>query len=143
MLLVAFQGTIKVLAAPYTQADPTPFLHLENVAPVGVAIDYGILNLTLDPDFSNNHYYYIFYTAASPHRDRLSRFTANASLTGTIAGSELILYQDPTDDIEDNDHHGGAIAFGNDGKIYLTIGDHNIGGDSQLLTTPRGKILRI
>jgi glucose/arabinose dehydrogenase/chitodextrinase len=144
MLVVEFQGTIKVLPAPYTQADPTPFLQLTNVAPVGGAIDYGILDLALDPDFSTNHYYYIFYTAASPHRDRLSRFTANASLTGTIAGSELVLYQDPNDDVADNDHHGGAINFGNDGKIYLTTGDHyNNPGDAQLLTSPRGKILRI
>lgn len=144
MLVVEFKGIVKVLPAPYTQADPTPFLQLTNVAPVGVAIDYGILDLALDPDFSTNHYYYIFYTAASPHRDRLSRFTANASLTGTIAGSELVLYQDPNDDVAENDHHGGAINFGNDGKIYLTTGDHyNNPGEAQLLTSPRGKILRI
>ena len=33
--------------------------------------------------------------SARPNRDRLSRFTANATLTGTVAGSELVLYQDP------------------------------------------------
>ncbi|QEL25118.1 PKD domain-containing protein [Bosea sp. F3-2] len=144
MLVAELAGTIKVVPAPYTQPDPTPFLQLTNVAPIGTEVDYGILDLALDPNFSTNHYYYVFYTAASPHRDRLSRFTANASLTGTIAGSELVLYQDPNDDVDAQDHRGGAINFGNDGKIYLTTGDHYYApGDSQLLTSPRGKILRI
>jgi len=144
MLVAELAGTIKVVPAPYTQPDPTPFLQLTNVAPIGTEVDYGILDLALDPNFSANHYYYVFYTAASPHRDRLSRFTANASLTGTIAGSELVLYQDPNDDVGAQDHRGGAINFGNDGKIYLTTGDHYYApGDSQLLTSPRGKILRI
>ena len=44
------------------------------------------------------------------------------TLTGTVAGSELIIYQDPQN--ANTEHHGGAITFGNDGKIYLTTGDH-------------------
>ena len=53
--------------------------------------------MALDPNFATNHYYYVFYTAGTPNRDRLSRFTANATLTGTVPGSELILYQDPAE----------------------------------------------
>ena len=77
---------------------------------------------------------------STPNRDRLSRFTANATLTGTVPGSELIIYQDPQD--ANTEHHGGAINFGNDGKIYLTTGDHFQGTPSQDLTSPRGKVLR-
>ena len=40
------------------------------------------------------------------------------------------------------EHHGGAITFGNDGKIYFTTGD-TFRQSSQDLTNPRGKILRI
>jgi hypothetical protein len=39
-----------------------------------------------------------------PNRDRVSRFTANTTLNGTVAGSELILYQDP----QNANAHGGA-----------------------------------
>ena len=60
--------------------------------------------------------------SGTPNRDRLSRFTANATLTGTVAGSEFVLYQDPQN--ANAEHHGGAINFGNDGKLYFTTGEH-------------------
>ena len=92
MLVAELQGKIKVLPPPYTTPDPTPFLQLTNVGLAGV--QQGIYDLALDPNFSVNHYYYVFYTLGSPNRDRVSRFTANALLTGTVAGSETVLYQD-------------------------------------------------
>jgi glucose/arabinose dehydrogenase len=139
MLVVELAGTIKVLPPPYTQPDPTPFLHLTNVGSAGV--QQGIYDIVLDPAFITNHFYYIFYTLGSPNRDRLSRFTANAALTGTVAGSEVVLYQDPQD--ANAEHHGGSLNFGNDGKLYFTTGEHFSAGDAQLLTSPRGKIHRI
>ena len=139
MLVAELQGTIKILPAPYTQPDPTPFLQLTNVGSAGV--QQGIFDVVFDPNFATNHYYYVFYTAGSPNRDRLSRLTANSSLTGTIAGSELILYQDPQ--TANAEHHGGALNFGNDGKLYFTTGEHFNGADAQLLSSPRGKIHRI
>ena len=57
----------------------------------------GIYDLVLDPNFATNHYYYVFYTLGSPNHDRVSRFTANAALTGTIPGSEFVLYEDPAE----------------------------------------------
>ena len=93
---------------------------MTNVGSAGV--QQGIYDIALDPNFATNHYYYIFYTLGTPNRDRLSRFTANATLTGTVAGSELVLYQDPQD--ANAEHHGGAINFGNDGKLYFTTGEH-------------------
>ena len=139
MLVVELQGTIKVMSPPYTSASPTPFLQLTNIGSAGV--QQGIYEIALDPAFSTNRFYYIFYTAGSPNRDRVSRFTANSTLTGTVAGSELVLYQDPQ--TPNAEHHGGAIVFGNDGKLYFTTGDHFQGSPSQSLTSPRGKIHRI
>ena len=139
MLVVELQGKILVLPPPYTQPDPTPFLQLTNVGSAGV--QQGLYDIVLDPNFVTNHFYYVFYTTATPNKDRLSRFTANASLTGTIAGSEVVLYQDP--DFANHEHHGGALAFGNDGKLYFTTGEHFQPQLAQDLTSPRGKIHRI
>ena len=139
MLVAELQGKIWVLPPPYTTPNPTPFLQLTNVGSAGV--QQGIYDLVLDPGFTTNHYYYVFYTLGTPNRDRLSRFTANASLTGTVSGSEAVLYQDPQD--ANAEHHGGALAFGNDGKLYFTTGEHFLPALSQDLTNPRGKIHRI
>ncbi len=139
MLVVELQGKIRVLSPPYTSADPTPFLQLTNIGSAGV--QQGIYDLVLDPGFTTNHLYYIFYTLGSPNRDRLSRFTANSTLTGTVAGSELVLYQDPQ--AASSEHHGGALNFGNDGKLYFTTGEHFDAAAAQSLSNPRGKIHRI
>ena len=139
MLVVELAGTIKVLPPPYVQPNPIPFLQLTNIGSAGV--QQGIYDIALDPAFTTNHYYYVFYTLGSPNRDRLSRFTANSSLTGTVAGSEMVLYQDPQD--ANAEHHGGAIVFGNDGKLYFTTGEHFDPPVAQSLSNPRGKIHRI
>jgi glucose/arabinose dehydrogenase len=40
-------------------------------------------------------------------------------------------------------HNGGAIAFGNDGKLYITTGDAGIRENAQPLNNVHGSILRI
>ncbi len=52
----------------------------------------------------------------------MSRFTANATLTGTVPGSEFVLYED--DQGADPEHHGGSLDFDNGGKLLFTTGDH-------------------
>jgi glucose/arabinose dehydrogenase len=139
MLVAELEGTIRVLSPPYTQPSPTPFLQISNIGSAGV--QQGIYDIALDPSFTTNHYYYVFYTLGSPNHDRVSRFTANSSLTGTVPGSEFVLYEDPQD--ANAEHHGGSLNFDNDGKLLFTTGEHFIPSVSQLLTSPRGKVHRI
>ncbi|MBI3337452.1 MAG: PQQ-dependent sugar dehydrogenase [Candidatus Staskawiczbacteria bacterium] len=141
MLVGEIAGLIKVLPPPYTQPDTTPFLDLDINIGGYAGLQQGIFDIMLDPNFGTNRYYYVFYTNDNPNRDRLSRFTANTALTGTESGSEVILFEDPQ--IPDTEHHGGAINFSNDGKIYFTTGEHFNAANAQNLTNPRGKIHRI
>jgi glucose/arabinose dehydrogenase len=39
-------------------------------------------------------------------------------------------------------HKGGRIAFGTDGKLYVTLGEEHAPGSAQEKTDPRGKVLR-
>ena len=142
MLVAELRGKIKVVPPPYTTPDATPFLEITNLGQLS-QVQQGIFDFALDPDYATNHFYYVFYTASTGghDRDRLSRFTANAASTGTVAGSELVLYEDPSD--ADHEHHGGAVTFANDGKIFFTTGEHFQGTPAQNLSSPRGKVHRI
>ena len=141
MLVAELSGTIKILHPPYTTPETEHFLELNLDIPGYAGLQQGIMDVALDPDFLSNRYYYVFYTKDSPNKDRLSRFTANGALDGTIPGSEVVLYEDPQ--TANTEHHGGAVNFGNDGKIYFTTGEHFNASIAQDLTSPRGKVLRI
>ena len=110
----------------------------------------GLLGITFDPNFSTNHYVYVFYTAMSPTlHNRVSRFTANGDVA--VAGSEKILIDLPAfPDPNKGAHYGGSLRFGADAKLYVGVGDgDNNATDAELhrysqsLDDPNGKILRI
>ena len=138
LLVIERGGTIRVAQPGATQVDPTPLLQLTNINISGG--ERGLVGLALDPAFASNGFYYVFYTAASPLRDRVSRFTANGNTT--VPGSELVIWQDI--EAAADYHHGGAVEIGPDGLLYVSTGDFfGSGQESQLLTSYRGKILRI
>ena len=112
----------------------TPFVTL-NVNSSG---ERGALGIAFDPGFASNHFVYIYYTAASGPHNRVSRFTAN----GDVSSGEQVLLDLPTLSSATN-HNGGAIHFGSDGKLYISVGENANGGNAQSLNTPLGKMLRI
>ena len=98
----------------------------------------GLLSVAFD--VSGNLWAY--YSAASPRRSVLSRF----SVAGNVAdpSSELVVLEL---DQPFSNHNGGAIRFGPDGMLYLGFGDGGSGNDpleaGQDLGTLLGKIIRI
>ncbi len=105
----------------------------------GLSGGQGLMDIELDPDFDVNGFYYVFYTKGSLTRNRVSRFTASGN--STVAGSELVLWQDIQSAMDE--HQGGTVVFGPDGKLYITVGEAFVPDDAQKLTSYRGKILRI
>ena len=100
----------------------------------------GLLGVTFDPDFSTNHYVYIYYTVPSPTvHNRISRFTADGDTA--LAGTETVLLN--LNDLSATNHNGGAIHFGPDGKLYAGVGENAVGTNAQTLTSLLGKMLRI
>jgi glucose/arabinose dehydrogenase len=101
----------------------------------------GLLGITLDPNFSTNHYVYVFYTATSPTvHNRVSRFTADGDVA--VAGSQKVLLNLPTLGTSGG-HYGGALRFGADGKLYVGTGDDAKPREAQSLGSLNGKVLRI
>jgi glucose/arabinose dehydrogenase len=117
----------------------TPFVHLT----VDWTGERGLLGVTLDPDFDNNHYLYLYYTVpGSPPHNRVSRFTAQGNVAAP--GSEQVLL-DLNSLSSATNHNGGAIHFGPDGTLYVAAGDNASGSNSQTLSGGNllGKILRM
>jgi glucose/arabinose dehydrogenase len=139
MLVGELNETIWVIQPGANQKDPVPFLRIDNSDTYG---EQGLMDIALDPHFETNHYFYIFYTKGFPQldgRDRVSRFTALGN--GVVPGSELVIWQDL--DTASSEHHGGALAFGLDGKLYITVGEHFDAPKAQELDSYYGKVLRI
>jgi len=105
----------------------------------------GLLGLAFDPHYKINGFFYVNYTAANPRRSVISRFSVASNNPGQAnANSELII-------LEVNqpfaNHNGGTLEFGNDGYLYIAVGDGGSAGDpfgnGQNKNTLLGKILRI
>ncbi|MEN3369700.1 MAG: hypothetical protein V7609_1843 [Verrucomicrobiota bacterium] len=114
-----------------------PFVTL-SVDPSG---ERGLLGIAFDPNFSANRFIYLYYTTnASPIHNRISRFTANGDVA--VAGSEVVLI-----DLENlssaQNHNGGGIHFGPDGKLYAGVGENANSANAQTLNNRLGKILRL
>ena len=116
---------------------PTAFATLA----VDAAGERGLVGLAFDPDFASTGYVYVCYTTRSPGaHGRLSRLTADGDLVRP--DSEVVLMELP--DLEGATiHMGGAIQFGPDGKLYLSVGDNAKPTRAQLLDNVCGKILRL
>jgi glucose/arabinose dehydrogenase len=105
----------------------------------------GLLGLAFDPNYGNNGYFYVYYSAANPRRSVVSRFSIDTG-NPVIADpqSELIIMEvsQPF-----SNHNGGQLAFGPDGYLYIGLGDGGGAGDPQKNgqnpNTLLGKILRI
>ena len=105
----------------------------------------GLLGLAFDPDYRQNGYFYLYYSAAAPHRSVVSRFNLDGEQPQLAdRQSEVIITE-----IEQpfSNHNGGQLAFGPDGYLYIGLGDGGSGGDpqgnGQNLGTLLGSILRI
>lgn len=105
----------------------------------------GLLGLAFDPDYQENRYFYVYYSADNPRRSVLSRFSLDQEDTNVAnPQSEVIIME-----VEQpySNHNGGQTAFGPDGYLYIGLGDGGSAGDpegnGQNLGTLLGSILRI
>jgi glucose/arabinose dehydrogenase len=122
-----------------------PFLDIhDRVKFVG---EQGLLGLVFHPDYANNGYFYVNYTAAVPEGQTVvSRFAVSMTdADSAVAASEFTILDQPQ---PYSNHNGGMIAFSpHDGYLYVGMGDGGAGGDpdnnAQSGDTRLGKILRV
>ncbi len=107
--------------------------------------EQGLLGLAFHPHFIVNGFFFVNYTADNPRRTVISRFRVSSSNPDSAdAGSEVVFLEVPQPFAN---HNGGGLVFGDDGFLYIGLGDGGSAGDpannGQDRTSLLGKILRI
>ncbi|MCB9332314.1 MAG: ThuA domain-containing protein [Lewinellaceae bacterium] len=119
ILFIERQGAIKLFNPENNSAKVlgTLDVFLEN--------EEGLTGMALDPDWSNNHWVYLFYSPAGDKAEtRLSRFVLDGEKFDS--SSEKIILDMPSERIEPCHHGGGSLEFDSNGDLYIGIGDNSI-----------------
>lgn len=104
--------------------------------PGGGYSERGLLGLAVSPTFATDRFVYAFYSNTDRTHQNVIRWTDCAG-EGTAPTNILEL---PSG--SDCCHKGGRLAFGTDGKLYVTLGDTHTSSAAQNTSDVRGKILR-
>jgi glucose/arabinose dehydrogenase len=100
----------------------------------------GLLDLVLHPDYARNRLLYLAYSVEEEgaQMTRVARFRDDGD---ALTAMEVIFSGFPVDG--KTKHFGCRLAFGGDGKLYLTLGERGEGSRAQDLGDLNGKTLRL
>jgi glucose/arabinose dehydrogenase len=102
----------------------------------------GLLGLAFHPQFAANRRFFVNYTDRQGDTHIAEFRATSADQADPASERQLLFVTQPF-----ANHNGGGLAFGNDGMLYIGLGDGGSGGDpfgnGQSLGTRLGKMLRI
>lgn len=132
-LVTERSGTIRAIVDGVLQ--PEPLLTLSDVSS---SDEEWLMSLTLDPEYSTNKYIYISYAyrAANGMMVKVVRLTDEGN---SLTSPRIIIDLIPAAKY----HAGSRLAFGPDGKLYISTGDATDKSLAQNMNSLAGKILRI
>ena len=135
-------GDIRILNEDGT-VNSQPFLNIKNkVNDAGG--ERGLLGLAFHPEYGSNGYFYVNYVNKNSETiiSRFSTLSTDPNLADATSEFILITLPQPY-----ANHNGGELVFGNDGYLFIALGDGGSGGDpdnrAQDLQSLFGKLLRI
>jgi len=103
----------------------------------------GLLDVAIDPEFAQNRLVYISY--AEPREKVSATAVARGRLSPAgdgLADVHVIFQQQPA--MPGNAHYGSRLAFGRDGRLFITMGERQQYRDrAQGLDSDLGKVVRI
>lgn len=143
LYVVQAGGAVRVIAND--RLLKRPFLNIaDRVEAHGVRNEPGMVSIAFSPDYPTSGLFYVAYT---DRRDGLvvaqyRREAGNPRVADPDSGRTILRIPEPTPD-----HHGGLLAFGPDGHLYIATGDGGPPRDprrhAQDLNLLLGKVLRI
>lgn len=134
MLVTERPGRLRVVRDDVL--DPTPISGVPAVRAEGIG---GLMDVAVHPDFATNGLVYLTYTKPVENG-----WGAPALAVGRLEGGALTGVRDliVTDAFEGNSGLNGRVAFGRDGKVYMSTGGE-AGDAAQDPMSLRGKVLRL
>ena len=137
-LLIAEQGgLIKIFENGSISA--LPFLNLQSQ--VEFSGEKGLLSMTVHPGYPTDRRIFVWYYAPDD-RTYLVEYDIAADLKSASSPRTVLAVAQPF-----GNHNGGFLAFGDDGYLYLGLGDggsgNDPGGRARDLSTLLGKMIRI
>jgi glucose/arabinose dehydrogenase len=134
-------GEIKTVDAGASDAQDQVFATLS----VYRGPECGLLGIVIDPQFTSNHYVYVYVTQPVAGRTdvgtpKLIRFE---DADGKGVNPKVIIDDLPLTNDQECAHVSGNLHFGPDGYLYVSIGNFERPQTAANLSIPTGKILRI
>ncbi|WP_299678928.1 PQQ-dependent sugar dehydrogenase [uncultured Dokdonia sp.] len=139
LFIVEQPGAIQIINDDNT-VNSTPFI---SIAVNDSGNEQGLLGLAFHPEYATNGFFYVHYTRNNG-ASRISRFTVtdDPDIADPNSEFEILEVAQPF-----GNHNGGGLAFGEDGFLYIALGDGGSGGDpgnrAQNPAILLGKMLRI
>jgi aldose sugar dehydrogenase len=135
LLVTERAGTLRIMSADGTLSAP-----LSGVPEVVVKGQGGLLDVALDPDYADNKLVYLSY--AESGEDGAGTAVARGRLEGSALEDVKVIFRQ-TPKVSGGNHFGGRLAFTQDGKLFVTLGERFKFEPAQDLTNHLGKIVRI
>src|SRR5262245_5463309 len=146
LFVVEQGGHIQIIQSDGTRV-AAPFLNVSSRSGFTSGGETGLLGLAFHPTYAQNRRFFVNYTRNSGGQLQsvIAEFTTSSSDPNFAdANTENILF---TVNQPFSNHKGGALVFGQDGFLYIGLGDGGSGGDPQCngqnVNVLLGKILRI
>jgi len=138
LFIVEQIGRIRVVKDGLLVADP--YLTIDVNA---VGDEEGLLGLAFHPDFASNGRFFVHYIKPDSYDIRVAEYHADPTSDVAEPTEKVILdIPHPYDN-----HNGGTVVFGNDGLLYISVGDgggaNDSEGNGQNTESLKAKVLRI
>jgi glucose/arabinose dehydrogenase len=135
MLVTERPGRLRVVKDGVLDPDPVGGLPVVSAYGQG-----GLLDVALHPDYSNNKLVYLSYAAAGD--GGFSTEVARGRLAGhRLEDVEVLFRAQPK--VGGGRHFGSRFVFGDDGKLYFSLGERGTPANAQDLGTHHGAIIRL
>lgn len=136
VLLTERHGDLRIVRNGVVQEEP-----IRGLPEIYAQGQGGLLEVTLHPQFEENGWIYLGYSAQTPEGLGYVEIM-RARLNGNELVDQEVLFQE-AQPLNTRHHFGNRIVFDNDGYMFFSIGDRGRRHQAQSLDNHAGKIFRL